>query len=307
MTEQAVPESAAQPLGLGPALRQARELKGLSITEVAAALRMPSHVIEHLEAGQFNQIGASVFVRGYVRSYGRFLGLPDARCEVGLEALPVTVPALASRQQHSRLRVLTDRYAMRSAYVVLTLAIVLPALYVATHYAPLDPLRSATHSLDADVASVRLPAPEAASPERTVEAGEALPTGVDVPEVVSAADFGAQPVMASMAPFYRPLPDVPVVESPARAIMGDGWSLQFLADSWVEIVDRSGNRLVYGMVRQGETLSYPSGAILRVALGNASGVRVSRDGVSVDLTAYRRANVARFAVSSAGELEPVGG
>lgn len=307
MIEQASPESAGRAPELGSAFRQAREQKGLSVAAAAAELKMPSHVIEHMEAGRFGQIGASVFVRGYVRSYGRYLGLPDARCEVELEGLPVTVPELASRQQHSRLRVLTDRYAMRSAYVVLTLAIVLPALYVATHYAPLDPLRSATHSLDADVTAVQLPeeGPTMLVPSEGVV--ESASAGLEVATSVGVEDLEAQPVMASMAPFYRPQPDVPTVESPTRAIMGDGWSLHFLADSWVEIVDRGGNRLVYGMVRRGETLNYASGAILRVALGNASGVRVSRDGALVDLTAYRRANVARFAVSSAGELEPVGG
>ena len=42
-----------------------------------------------------------------------------------------------------------------------------------------------------------------------------------------------------------------------------------------------------------------------VVLGNAAAVRVTRDGAEVDLTPFRRANVARFALSSDGSLAPV--
>jgi cytoskeleton protein RodZ len=41
-----------------------------------------------------------------------------------------------------------------------------------------------------------------------------------------------------------------------------------------------------------------------VALGNAGGVEVRRGAEALDLQPFRRANVARFAVSSDGSLQP---
>jgi cytoskeleton protein RodZ len=42
-----------------------------------------------------------------------------------------------------------------------------------------------------------------------------------------------------------------------------------------------------------------------VVLGNASAVEVQQAGSTVDIAPYRRANVARFTVSSDGSLAPV--
>ena len=42
-----------------------------------------------------------------------------------------------------------------------------------------------------------------------------------------------------------------------------------------------------------------------MVLGNAAAVEVQQSGSTVDMTPYKRANVARFAVSSDGSLVPV--
>ena len=62
--------------GCGQRLRAAREAAGLSVHDVAAKLKMPSRIVEALEAEDWARIGAPVFVRGQLRSYSRLLGLP---------------------------------------------------------------------------------------------------------------------------------------------------------------------------------------------------------------------------------------
>ena len=54
--------------GCGDRLRDARTAAGLSVQEVATRLRMPVHVVQALEEGRWQVIGASVFVRGQLRS-----------------------------------------------------------------------------------------------------------------------------------------------------------------------------------------------------------------------------------------------
>ena len=57
--------------------------------------------------------------------------------------------------------------------------------------------------------------------------------------------------------------------------------------------------------RPGEERSYRNGQVGRVVLGNASAVEVQQAGSTVDIAPYKRANVARFTVSSDGSLAPV--
>ncbi|WP_042831820.1 helix-turn-helix domain-containing protein, partial [Xanthomonas citri] len=62
-----------QEKGCGQHLREAREAAGLSVDEVAGKLRMPAHVVHALEQEDWQRLGASVFVRGQLRSYARLL------------------------------------------------------------------------------------------------------------------------------------------------------------------------------------------------------------------------------------------
>ena len=61
----------------GRQLRAAREAAGLSVTEVNARIHLTREVVAALEAGEFVQIAAPVFVRGHLRSYARLLGVPE--------------------------------------------------------------------------------------------------------------------------------------------------------------------------------------------------------------------------------------
>jgi cytoskeleton protein RodZ len=61
--------------GIGEALRSTRERKGLSIDQVAQETRISPRFLEALEAEQFNELPAPVYVRGFLRSYANFLQL----------------------------------------------------------------------------------------------------------------------------------------------------------------------------------------------------------------------------------------
>lgn len=59
----------------GNYLRSERELREISLTEIAAATRIPLHTLQSLERGDWNGLPATVFVRGFVRSYAKHIGL----------------------------------------------------------------------------------------------------------------------------------------------------------------------------------------------------------------------------------------
>ena len=68
-------EREAVPENIGATLREAREAAGYSIADVAERLRLSRHLVENLEAERFELFPVSVFLRGYLTSYARLLGI----------------------------------------------------------------------------------------------------------------------------------------------------------------------------------------------------------------------------------------
>ncbi|EGV07353.1 DNA-binding helix-turn-helix protein [Haemophilus pittmaniae HK 85] len=72
-------ESAEVKLSFGEQLKQAREALNLSLEDVAKEIRLRPSILQQLENNEFVQKNVpSTFVRGYVRSYAKFLRLPDS-------------------------------------------------------------------------------------------------------------------------------------------------------------------------------------------------------------------------------------
>lgn len=63
----------------GTVLRQARERQEVTLGELARATKVSRAQLELIEAGRLDGLPPEVFVRGFIRSYARFLGVSDAR------------------------------------------------------------------------------------------------------------------------------------------------------------------------------------------------------------------------------------
>jgi hypothetical protein len=62
----------------GLCLRRAREARALSLGDIAAATKVPRSSLELLESADLAQLPAEVFVRGFIRSYARAVGVAEA-------------------------------------------------------------------------------------------------------------------------------------------------------------------------------------------------------------------------------------
>ncbi len=67
---------------LGEEFREAREARGLSLSDVAEQIHIRSVYLAQIEKENWSAIGAPVYVRGFLRTYARFLGI-DAEQAVG--------------------------------------------------------------------------------------------------------------------------------------------------------------------------------------------------------------------------------
>lgn len=66
------------PPSFGEELRKQREIRGISLKEIADATKISKRYLEAIEKNDFVALPAPVFSRGFVREYARYLGLtPD--------------------------------------------------------------------------------------------------------------------------------------------------------------------------------------------------------------------------------------
>ncbi|HEV7491978.1 MAG TPA: RodZ domain-containing protein [Rhodanobacteraceae bacterium] len=308
-----VPERTVQN-SFGRRLRAAREGMNLSRNEVGQRLRLPLRLIAQLEDDDYAGIDQGVYLRGYLSSYARLVGIPTVAADTVATANVRTAPLVATGQM-SRSRYLIDRYSVSATYLILTALIVVPAVWLATH-GGLEQNLVRTTSLDGP-STIQVPligqpqATGADSPDTAqqpaAEANDSSPTDANTIAAVSEPPKQEQmPVVASMAPFttQSPTPAAPAPESMvAHAAGAHSLMVKLTAASWVEIIGTDGSKLEYGILPGGAERTYTSDLPLSVRLGNAEGAEISVDGKVVDLAPFRHANVARLRVFGANGTE----
>ena len=291
---------------LGQRLVAARERQGWSRADVATRLKLPVKLIARLEGDDYAGLTDGVFLRGYLASYARLVGVPVEQATRVAAAHTMTAPLVATGTI-SRSRYLFDRYSVSATYLVLTAIIVVPAVWLATHggleqnlarTTPLDPPTSiATPVRDPALAGTSMqPAGDGAADGSASVAMDAAP----LPPKMAAVD--QTPVIASMAPFASA--STQNAETPASgAIAGSGahqLDLTLSESSWVEITAADGRKLEYGILAAGSEHRYRSDGPVSIRLGNVQGAQIRGDGNVIDLSPYQRGNVAHVKLFGAG-------
>jgi len=82
-------------VGIGARLRAARERRGLTVLQAAEKLHLDARVLEGLEVGNFEPLGAAVYVRGHLRRYAELIGeSPAELLDLYVHATPAVRPDL---------------------------------------------------------------------------------------------------------------------------------------------------------------------------------------------------------------------
>jgi transcriptional regulator with XRE-family HTH domain len=285
---------------LGAWLRQAREAKGSTLEETAAATRIRARFVEALEAGDFGVFpGGDVQVRGFLRIYARYLGLPFdevlARYNAEVYGVEAVSPSAAAQTQP------------------------LSAARAPTRPMAFDPARAPTRPMTFAAPSVPVSTsrPRWLSVERLMIGGAAL---IALLAIVIGAGYvisrsrgeeAAPPapatgtVEAALPPTAAPVESTsPVVTPtfPANPQGGVTLALEATEHVWVRVT--ADNRMVFeGMLASGQVETWSGQEAIVVETGNGAGLLVTVNEQSQG-TMCGRGQTCTRAWGPAGEVTP---
>ena len=109
---------AAGQIGPGALLRSAREQKNLSVSEVAANLRINEQTLVDMEADDFTHAPAMIYIRGYLRSYSRIVDISALDVLQAFDAMgwQDAKPREHAEMGHAKLR--AERQGVQKAWLV---------------------------------------------------------------------------------------------------------------------------------------------------------------------------------------------
>lgn len=202
-------ESEAAPKNIGAILRHAREAAGYSVADVAERMRLSRHHIENLEAERFELFPVSVFLRGYLISYARLLGIDAEPLLEAYDRRGFGPPQLHSQEAASTTTRGSEFTVTITTLIVIAVLIVLSALWWREQWTD-----------DAGIPSTTVEQPEDEGPGEPAEPPE--PDGAtapaEPPDLEAAAEIlGVEPPPVPVAAERDGSEDAPGSVEPATA------------------------------------------------------------------------------------------
>ena len=278
--------------GIGARLRGARERSRLTILQAAEKLHVDPDVLEALEAENFAALGAPVYVKGHLRHYAELVGeSAQALFDLYSQGTRVPQPDLTRipRAQPDDAR----RLVMPAAIALIAFALAGTLWWVS----------SLLHR-SLQTAGAR-PVPVTVSPAAPVPQEQAMRVALSG-EVTSLASSPAPVASAPASPSGAAvLPRRPVAIPAAKpAVVRAGQIdvvLTYSADSWTEVYDATGRRLLYGLSNGPATHRVEGVPPLSVMLGNANEVSIEVGGRTESISRFMRSDhTARFLIAADG-------
>lgn len=116
-------------LTLGEKLRQAREERGISISEVAEQTRISPHYLDSIENDDYRTLPGGIFNKGFVKSYAKYVGIDEQEALQDYARLIATQEGVKDDEPKTyKPEVLTDDRASGSMIPTIIFAVIILGL-----------------------------------------------------------------------------------------------------------------------------------------------------------------------------------
>jgi cytoskeleton protein RodZ len=268
-------------VSVGQQLRAAREARGLTVADVAKAIKLGRRQVESIEADDWPSLPGTTIIRGFVRNYARLLELNPDLLMSALDSLKMPQVSQLALSVGSPVTMPQEGMVDRREYVrVISGLIVLVLAVLAYFFLPQDVLNSALSAL------------KAATQSRDVAAEKVVAPGLDAaksPEVAVASPATSVNPEGSAALPLQSAPGSATAPASTNALQ-----FSFAQPSWVEVRDRSG-QIIFSQLSQADSQREIEGQPpFALVIGNASHVTLKYKGMTVDLSKRSKDDVAHL-------------
>lgn len=276
-------------LSFGKRFSTARGALNLSREEVAKELRLSIDIISSLENEDYEQLAVPIYVTGYIRNYARLLKIPvepllAAYNQVQLES-PTIVASSMRKPKSSHAHLLIK---LVTGLIILVLLVGIFSWFQSQNFEP-STWFSAQAVTENTEPTILLP--ELAEPDKLPAKKEVMVKDTPPLVVENLPELAPEPVVDPI-----PIPSNAPVQAAKKAIV-----LTLTGDSWVDLQDSTGKRLIYDLLQAGKVREISGTPPFRVFLGNAKNVRIEYNGQLIDIEQHRRGNLARFQIGAVGD------
>lgn len=305
-----------QELSVGQTLRQEREKRQLSLEQAAQQLKLRVEILHNLELDQPDKAILPTFMRGYLKSYARFLKLPEQALLIRFEqqhqvkSAPVkTMRTFSNRSAKQRTEA---RYMWLTWLIVLVLLV---SLAVWFWQSARENKLLQSDALPGPAQTVIAPTPVLVSepPPGAVEVATVEPEVTEVTEVttadaetlteldVTALPPAAQQQLEQLNQALQQEEAVSAVSEQPPQSLHDRLKMTFSDNCWIDVLDANGDRIAFGTKQAGYVMELNAKGPFVITLGNPGVVSIELNDQPYDMSRFPGNRVAKFTLSGQNE------
>jgi len=295
-----------QELSPGEIFRQARENLNLSLEDVAKEIALRPSILQQLENNEFIQKSTpAIFVKGYVRSYAKFLRLPDSVwknitfAENDKNDLSKNARSTREVNQYSS----HSRWVGRLSIIVLILVLSMTGLWWWQSYQQNNQERddlvqsyvASTENNQPATALVKTEESNKTAPETTAAVSQPVEmTNNVLPEIAQENAFPQTKNDEKSVSDTQSAVENPSISPAAPTVKGDLIVEILNNTSWLSVKDKNRRVLAQKEYKKGEILTF-NGDEFSLIVGAPSNVRITYKGENYPLKVDGR--IAKFKLS----------
>jgi cytoskeleton protein RodZ len=264
--------------GFGEKLRRERELRGISLDQIATATKISTRMLKALEDEKFDLLPGGIFNKGFIRAYAKFLGIDEDQAvadyvaATGPEEPVNNLPQIADVPERAARQVDDEGTISWNTIVVLV-------LLVAMGYGGWTYYKHHKAERESRVASVPVAAPSTVPVEPP--ANPTTPSTANVSNTTGPAKAPAEtttknvPATLSTSPAVLKTESIETAPKPSVDLI-----IRTSEESWVQAV--ADGKTVFSETLPAATEKHVTAARrITLTVGNAGGVEVTYNGATL--------------------------
>mgnify|MGYP005996051207 CR=1 FL=1 len=296
----------------GAFLKKTREQKGLSVSEVAAQLKLMDQSLHNIEADDYKDIPIT-FYKGYIKNYAQLLGLdPQSLADNFSEYIAKN--GLDKEAKQKSYRGVTAKKSNNLIYArlfakLISFLIILALLYSVYYllsekgywnkfinsFDKQDPAQEQPLETDDNEGEL---IPETQVIE--VPSSNSLSVPVDSINQKTEVSNSSEQELAIQEQTAASATDAQTQDSTDDSIayVANLLRFEFSGDCWIQVVDDNGRILISGTKRLGHSSEVTGEPPYKLTIGKVSNVTVTFEGKEIDLSAYSDARIAKLVIGA---------